>query len=293
MQNYIMKMKTRFLLGIFLLSVCGLTGCSDDSNENTNNVIPFNLNKTSYEVRLKYVGTQIPITNGSGDFSVSTADETMVEAKIIQNEGANTYIFIEGKQKGSTTLNVTDNVTGDKKTVEVKVTDCYLAYAIAESNHPVLKTGTVLFLVNNQARDCYLFVKDNMHGQLYSQPLVKGSYEFFVTIDSDTDPSSQLYDIPNLRLTYPSNEDGNLTDSSTATTPHDFQIKLWGENASSSYALQAIQNYLGVDWKELTDNAQTKSPSLIDMKMVMTVPDTEYEITGLVSTASIPEGVLN
>lgn len=85
-----MKMKTRFLLGILLLSVCGLTGCSDAGNENTNNVIPFNLNKTSYEVRLKYVGTQIPITNGSGDFSVSAADETMVEAKIIQNEGANT-----------------------------------------------------------------------------------------------------------------------------------------------------------------------------------------------------------
>lgn len=159
-------MKTRFLLGILLLSVCGLTGCSDAGNENTNNVIPFNLNKTSYEVRLKYVGTQIPITNGSGDFSVSAADETMVEAKIIQNEGANTYIFIEGKQKGKTTLNVTDNVTGDMKTVEVKVTDCYLAYAIAESNHPILKTGMVLFLVNNQARDYYLFVKDNMHGQL-------------------------------------------------------------------------------------------------------------------------------
>lgn len=138
-------MKTRFLLGILLLSVCGLTGCSDAGNENTNNVIPFNLNKTSYEVRLKYVGTQIPITNGSGDFSVSAADETMVEAKIIQNEGANTHIFIEGKQKGKTTLNVTDNVTGDMKTVEVKVTDCYLAYAIAESNHPILKTGMVLF----------------------------------------------------------------------------------------------------------------------------------------------------
>lgn len=288
-----MKMKTRFLLGILLLSVCGFTGCSDAGNENTNNVIPFNLNKTSYEVRLKYFGTQIPITNGSGDFSVSAADETMVEAKIIQNEGANTYIFIEGKQKGKTTLNVTDNVTGDMKTVEVKVTDCYLAYAIAESNHPILKTGMVLFLVNNQARDYYLFVKDNMHGQLYNQPLVKGSYEFFVTIDSDTDPSSQLYYIPNLRLTYPSNEDGNLTDSSTATTAHDFQIELWGENASSSYALQAVQNYLGIDWKELTDNSQTKSPSPIDMKMVMTVPDTEYEITGLVSTASIPEGVLD
>lgn len=47
--------------------------------------------------------------------------------------------------KGSTTLTITDNVTKDVETVEVKVTDCYLAYVINDSNHPILPAGTTLF----------------------------------------------------------------------------------------------------------------------------------------------------
>ena len=31
----------------------------------------------------------------------------------------------------------------------------------------------------------------------------------------------------NLRLTYPSDDEGNLANSNIAATPHDFQIKLW------------------------------------------------------------------
>ena len=66
----------------------------------------------------------------------------------------------KGKQKGTTTLTLTDNVTGDKETVEVKVTDCYIAYGIAESNHPTLTSNLMLYLVNNKARDCYFFTMD-------------------------------------------------------------------------------------------------------------------------------------
>lgn len=59
------------------------------------------------------------------------------------------HINLYGMQKGSTTLTITDNITKDVETVEVKVTDCYLAYVINDSNHPVLPAGTTLFLVNN------------------------------------------------------------------------------------------------------------------------------------------------
>lgn len=63
-------------------------------------------------------------------------------------------------------------------------------------------------------------------------------------------------------------------------------------DASSSIVLQAIQNYLGVDWEELTGNALTKSPAPVDMTMIMTVPDTDYRIRGVLSTVSIPEHIL-
>lgn len=122
--------------------------------------------------------SEIPITNGSGDISLSVADETIIEANEVLNEGGSVYVSLQGKQKGSTTLTLTDNVTGDKETVEVKVTDCYIAYGIAESNHPTLTSNLMLYLVNNQARDCYFFTIDYIQHQLNNTPIAKGTYEF-------------------------------------------------------------------------------------------------------------------
>lgn len=284
---------------ISFLSIISLfvVACSDDDNK-SEPTTPFSLEKNYYETRLERGATSISITNGSGDISLAIEDEDILQAlysKYSDNEEDNRkgHINLYGMQKGVTTLTITDNITKDIEKVNVKVVDCYLAYAIANSNHPTLEANTTLFLVNNQTRDCYLFAIDKMHGQLYSQPLVKGSYDFFVTIDAGTGSSPQLNGIPNLRLTYPSDDDGNLANSNITATPHDFQIELWGENTSSSYVLQTIQAYLDIDWEKLAGNAQTKSPVPIDMTMIMTVPNTDYQITGVLSTVSIPEHILD
>ena len=68
---------------------------------------------------------------------------------------------------------------------------------------------------------------------------------------------------------------------------------MYGEDASSSHVLQAIQAYLGVDWEELISNALTKLPAAIDMTMILTVPDTDYRIRGIISPASIPKHILD
>jgi len=282
-------MKTRFLLGALLLFVCSLAGCSDDDNNGSDPVTPFSLEKTYYEVRLERSVTDIPITNGSGDISLYVADETIVEADKVQNEGGNVYVSLQGKKKGTTTLTLTDNVTGDKETVEVKVTDCYIAYGISESNHPALASNIVLYLVNNEARDCYFFTMDYIQHRLNNTPIAKGTYEFFATIDSGTGPAPHLYGIPHLRLAYPSDADGNFADE---VSVHDFQIELYGEGESSPNCLEIIKAYLGVDWEELISNATTKSIPPRDYSMVLTVPDTEYEIIGVFGTVDIPEGVL-
>lgn len=146
----------KLIAPFFIIISLFISACNDDNNENEP-MSPFSLEKTYYEVRLWRGITEIPITNGSGDISLSVADETIVEANKVQNEGGSTYVALQGKQKGTTTLTLTDNVTGDKETVEVKVTDCYIAYGIAESNHPTLTSNLMLYLVNNKARDCYFF----------------------------------------------------------------------------------------------------------------------------------------
>lgn len=274
----------------FLLIIAFLTvGCSDDNNENEP-ITSFSLEKDYYEVRLERSATSISIINGSGDISLKIENESILNATYaggLYADDLRGVISLHGKKKGNTMLTVHDNVTGDKETVEVKVTDCYLAYAISESNHPALKANTTLFFINNPAKDSYIFAIDKLHGKLYDQPIAKGSYEFFVTLDSGIGATPAYYAIPNLRLY-------NSADARTTTSKfYDFQIEMYGEDASSSYVLKSIQAYLGVDWEELISNALTKSPASIDMTMIMTVPNTDYKITGVLSATSIPEHILD
>ena len=274
-------MKARFLLGALLLLVCSLTGCSDDENGNTPDVTPFSLEKTYYEVRLGPLSTHINITNGSGDISLAIANEAIIEAARVQNEGEDVFVSLYGKRKGNTTLILTDNVTGDKETVEVKVTDCYLAYGIAGSNHPALASNLMLYLVNNEARDCYSFTMDYMEHQLNNTPLAKGTYEFFVRQEGEKKT-------PYLRLNYPADESGNLAQDAPMEA-HDFALSF----NDSQRVLDIIRTYLDVDWEELISNPMTRDLPPVDLTMKMTVPGTDYEITGVLATAPIPEGILD
>lgn len=126
-------------------------------------------------------------------------------------------------------------------------------------------------------KECYIFAIDKIHGQLSEQPIAKGSYEFFVTPD---DALPQFNGIPGLHL--------NITNNDATTKSYDFQI-----NANSSLVLSVIQAYLGVEWGKLFDSVHTKSPAPIDMTMKLTVPNTDYQITGMLSTTSIPEHILD
>lgn len=112
----------KLIAPFFIIISLFISACDDDNNENEP-MSPFSLEKTYYEVKLWRGITEIPITNGSSDISLSVADETIIEANKVQNEVGSTYVALQGKQKGTTTLTLTDNVTGDKETVEVKVTD--------------------------------------------------------------------------------------------------------------------------------------------------------------------------
>lgn len=278
------------LINPILFIMCMLaTACSDDNNENEP-IAPFSLEKDYYEVRQANSTTFIPITNGSGDISLKIEDKNILQAIYAKHEdnkedGRKGSINLYGIQKGSTTLTIIDNVTKDKENVEVKVTDCYLAYAITESNHPALKANTTLFFIKNPAKDSYVFVKDNLHGTLYDRPTAKGSYEFSVT----PDPKEQLQGIPNLCLTLHADEEGGATGNDATATSYDFQIK-----TGNWFVFRCIQAYLGVDWEKLYDNTHTKSDyPIIDKTMVLTVPDTDYQITGELSVISIPEHILD
>lgn len=261
------------------LSIMSLfvVACSDDDNK-SEPITPFGLEKKYYETRLERGATSISITNGSGDISLAIEDEDILKAiysKYNDKEDSRKgHINLYGLQKGATTLTITDNITKDVETVEVKVTDLYLAYVIADSNHPALKANTALFFIKNPEKECYVFAKDNINGKLYEQPIAKGNYKFFVT------PSDNTYIIPCLHLNFPDND--------ATTASYDFQMKL-----TSEYVFNIIQTYLGVEWGKLSDEVQTQSPAPIDMTMTLIIPDTDYQIIGALSNVPIPENILD
>lgn len=264
------------------LSIMSLfvVACSDDDNK-SEPITPFGLEKNYYETRLECGATAISITNGSGDISLAIEDENILKALYSKyNDKENSgkgHINLYGLQKGATTLTITDNITKDVETVEVKVTDCYLAYVIANSNHPALKANTALFFVNNPEKECYVFAKDNIHGKLYEQPTAKGNYVFFVT---PSDNAISQFNVIRLHL--------NITDNDATTASYDFKMK-----PASEYVFNIIQTYLGVEWDKLFDEVQTKSPAPIDMTMTLIIPDTDYQIIGALSNAPIPEHILD
>lgn len=263
------------------------TACSDENDE-TEPITPFSLEKNYYEIQLGRSITSISITNGSGDISMKIEDEDILKtsyAKYEDNRKDNRkgHINLSGMQKGTTTLTIIDNVTKDVENVEVKVTDCYLAYDIAESNHPALKANTTLFFINNPAKDSYIFAIDNLHGKLDDRPIAKGSYGFFVT----PDPKEQPQGIHGLRLTLHADEEGSVTDNDATATSYDYQMM------GNDYVFSAIQAFLDVDWEELFDNTHTKSPEPVNLTMTLTVPNTNYQITGVLTFTSIPEHILD
>ena len=258
-----------------------LCGCTEE--EGSDPVPPLRLDQTYYEVMSR--GSRIiPLSSGSNRISATVGDPTVLRADSYVDEGQNyARIVLHGLKTGSTTLTLTDEVTGLTQTTEVKVTDTYLNYVITESNHPALQPGIELFLVNNEARDCYFFYLDHLQGTINPTPIAQGTYEFFVRRETDEGETT-----PYLRLSYPADENGHFIDDETAV-PHEFLIDLSGN--TSGGVIDIISVMLDVDWQGLIDQATTKD-IMRQYFLQLTVPGTDYVTIGEIRTNQMPEHIL-
>ena len=121
-----------------------------------------------------------------------------------------------------------------------------------------------------------------MQHQLNNTPLAEGTYEFFVKQNGEETVSY-------LRLSYSADSSGNFAQNAPMEI-----------STTSPYRLVILKQYWklskaiwDVDWVELISNATTKSVPPRDYTMILTVPETDYEIIGAFATASIPEYILN
>ena len=154
-------MKTKHLLGALLSFLCTIIFFSCGNN-NEEKIYPLSFEKEYYEQPLLRA-TDITIRGGNRDYTV-TVEETdilSIDVDLSSSIGMGS-LKVTPKKKGETKVKVKDNII-----------DSYLAYAIKESNHPALSNGTVVYLINNESKDCYFFRYSDSKNELSQNPIAK------------------------------------------------------------------------------------------------------------------------
>jgi hypothetical protein len=101
-------MKAKSLFGIFLIFwAIGFVGCSDNDDD----IDDVSLKYTALHAQAINTTYEIPITAGSGDYSVVVDDPRIADAKTEKQE-SDYMLVIKTKEEGDTFLTLTDNKTG-------------------------------------------------------------------------------------------------------------------------------------------------------------------------------------
>ena len=285
-------MKTKHLLGALLSFLCTIIFFSCGNN-NEEKIYPLSFEKEYYEQPLLRA-TDITIRGGNRDYTV-TVEETdilSIDVDLSSSIGMGS-LKVTPKKKGETKVKVKDNITNEIVELKIKIIDSYLAYAIKESNHPALSNGTVVYLINNESKDCYFFRYSDSKNELSQNPIAKGTYDFSVKLENGFGNSSPTYAIPYLTLNYASDINGNFTDEAIAHTPHSLRFELLDGETSSNTVINMIQVCLGVDWKALVHETLSRSVGIEEPILKTTIDDTNYTIVGVLNTTpAIPENIL-
>lgn len=270
------KMLPMLLLAVLLFS------CDDKSDGKETYELTFE--KGSYEVQLTRE-TPIIIRGGNRDYSLSVENPKILDAEVdLSSLIGSGNIIVTGKQKGETILSVTDNITHETVKLKIKVIDKYLNLKVVGSDHPALVKDILIFLINNEERDCY-FISGSENKD--RNVMAKGKYAFSAE-------TKENVSTPYLTLTYASDELGRFTDAAKtdatiAPTPHQFDI-----SGNHKLTYEGLELFLDIDWagliQERSENTLRSDPrpTTLNMKEI----ETEKEISTVFWHESIPEGIL-
>ena len=285
-------MKTKHLLGALLSFLYTIIFFSCGNNDEKK-IYSLSFEKEYYERPLLGT-TNITITGGNRDYTVTVekTDILNIDVDLSSSIGMGS-LRITPKKKRETKVKVKDNITNETADLRIKITDSYLAYAIKKGNHPALSNGTIVYLINNEAKDCYFFRYIESRDEISRTPIAKGTYDFFTKLESGSGNSSPTYAIPYLTLNYASDEQGNFSDATVPPTPHKLRFELFDGVTSVNAVINLIQRYLKVDWEQLINKALTRSDYLIIPTLKTTIDNTDYTIIGTLDThPEIPENIL-
>ncbi len=268
-----METKNIYGLMLLLLIIIFMGGCSYDEPET------LRFYDTSYEVPIhgtRYIGVE----SGSGDYTLAVENYAMFSAS--REDGWSNpsgMLLVRGLLTGEATLTVTDNVTRETRSLQIKVTDSYEVFRVStlKNKHLVLSKTPFLFLINNQARDVYFADMEGEKSITDNGLRVRGKGTYSFTMEDSK---------PYLILTYSTDENGQLTDDTAIVpTPHKFLI-----TKSSEFILHRLDENLNLGWETPSGIYSAEQISLV---MKMEEVESGYKIEGKLEQIEIPQGILN
>ncbi|MDM8159614.1 hypothetical protein QUH73_07310 [Labilibaculum sp. K2S] len=276
-----MKTKNAYKLLMLLLLAVFAGACNDDDQE------PLSFDNTYYEVPVhgtRYIG----VKSGSGNYSIQVENPYLLSAS--EDKGWSNpagTLLVRGVLTGESTLIVTDNQTGETTNLPIKVTDNYEVLRVSQlywndstimkNEHPVFSKMPFVFLINNQARDVYFADMKGENSITNNGIRIKGKGSYSFTMDDGK---------PYLTLIYPANENGQLTDDTSAVaTPHKFEI-----TQSSEFLWHRLDENLNLGWGTI---AKAYPNSLRGEAITMEEINSIYKLEGKFEPVEIPTGILN
>ena len=278
-----MKTKKISKLLMLLLLAVFAGACSDDKAE------PLSFYNSAYEVPIhgtRYIG----VKSGNGNYSVQIENPGLFSAS--KEEGWSNpagTLLVRGLLTGESKLIVTDNQTGEAVGLAIRVIENYETLRVStfywddststikENKHPVFSKIPFVFLINNRARDVYFADRSGENSAIGNDIRIQGKGTYSFTMENGK---------PYLTLTYPADENGQLTDAvSAVSTPYKFEI-----TQSSEFMRHRLDENLNLGWGTI---AKAYPDSLRGEAITMKGVNSTYQLDGSFEQVEIPTGVLN
>jgi hypothetical protein len=172
------------LVFIAILSCFLLQSCYNDDSVEKRTYVPGMLDLKSDSLDVAEGHTiELGFGNGGGIYSVTSTDTNIVKASLDttmpKTSPTTIYIKMIGKQKGNTTILVSEKKSGEHRTLYVRVTDFYMALYADSSNVPYFPKGQYMFLIANDAHSCLVYQYKHKGGNpVLPKKMASGNYSF-------------------------------------------------------------------------------------------------------------------
>lgn len=290
-------MRTKPQLAILLaafVTVTGMTACHH--NDDTENEIHLRLNSTSVNMMMGDE-TCVGVT-AHENTTIKVADENLIDAEYVYGFFGWSIAEIRIKTKnetGVTTILVTDHETDETETLRVRVTDRYMPMVIDKSNHPTLKAGMAMFLLNNGQKDALIYKNDALTYRMTdTNPAANttwykvghATYSFGMEPDDDSDNTDDGNKVHKslMTLAYAADADGAFVTPTDETplTEHRFIF------TCPPHIMEAIKYYLGSDLDGTADGTRSSLPVATPW-FTMEEYGTGHKIVGRLFSTKLPD----